>query len=133
MRRRLHLLIRDPRAIISNVLANRAREKIWLLWNNADLPSQRIQINISDIMPVNRDPTRGNVIQTHYQRHDRRLSCTRRPHQRNRSPRLHVYVHVTKNRFAGFIVKPDTLEPDLTLDLMEGCRALHFDDIRLYV
>ena len=70
-------------------------------------------VTCGDILPVDRDPPAGQVVEAVHQPRERRLARARRPDHRERLARRDVEVDALQDRHAGIVAEAHVLEPDM--------------------
>src|SRR5690606_13159897 len=62
---------------VADVVEDRAMQQRRVLRDHADVPAQRLLRDLGDVLPVDRDPPRLNVVEAEQQVHERRLAGAR--------------------------------------------------------
>ena len=103
----------------ADVLANAARKQRGLLHDDADLPSQRGQVDVPDVVAVDEHVTGADVVETRNQIGDGRLARTRGADQGDGLARLGLEADPLEDGAAGVVPAGHVLEFDLAPDRVE--------------
>jgi hypothetical protein len=83
LRRRDDLVHRRVELAVANVVGDRAREQQRLLEDHADLVAQRLELEVADVVPVDRDPAALGVVEADEHADEGRLAGARRADDRH--------------------------------------------------
>src|SRR6266436_4446854 len=124
-RRLLHLLLRNMRLAISDVVTDGVIEQHRLLRHNANLRSQRRQSNVANIGAVDPDPPAASIKKARDQMHQSALPRAARSDHGQHFARLHLQVDPVQDitrALPAFVCEGDLLEPDGPRELRHPLR-----------
>jgi hypothetical protein len=112
-RRPLDLGLTGTLAPIGDVVADRVVEQHRILRHDADCRAQGRLRHMRDVLPVDRDPTAGEVVEAVHQPRERRFARPRRPDHRERRARGDVEVEALQYVVPRFVAEADMVEADV--------------------
>ena len=116
----------DVGSPVGDVVADGAGEQPGILHDDADVPSQRPQLQIPHVDAVQADDTAGGVVKTRDQLRQGAFAAAGAAQQRHRLPRFGGEADVVQNRQMAVIVKADVLEAQCPAHLRQGPCAWGF-------
>ena len=118
-----HLFIRCIRLTISNIIHNISCKQVHILLHNTDLTTKLLQFYIPDILSVQTDTSRSNIVKSRNHGTQRRFSRTAASHKRYIFSRLHFQIHMRKYIFlAIFIMETYVIKLYITLHVCHAHR-----------
>ena len=121
-RRLLNLRVRRIEASVADVLANRRRKEHRLLRYKPNLPAQRRERYIADVMPVNADRAAVHLVKPRNEVCDRRFARARRTDKGDHFSRGGIERHAAERRVPLLVRKRNVLEADMPLHGRQGLR-----------
>src|SRR5206468_1234707 len=120
---------------VGDILRDRAAEEERLLRDEADLPAQRVYLQLPQIRAVEGDRAFRRIVKPHQQVDERRLPRAAVADESDQLARLDRQVDVGEDGIAGVavIVEMDVLELDLPHDARRLDGVLRVMDLRLRV
>src|SRR5688500_5021084 len=108
--RLLDLSLRRVEAPVTNVVGDRAGEEQRLLQHDADLPTHGGERLARQVVPVEKDPSLGWVVEAWQQADERRLARACRSHDGARFAGPDLEGDVAEGVFAALVREADVLE-----------------------
>ena len=97
-RRFFHLLLRNVRLAVGDIVPHRVVEQHRLLRDDADLRAQRIQRHVPHIVVVDQNLPAADVKESRNQVHQRALARAARSNHRQHLARLHFQIDVVQHQ-----------------------------------
>ena len=114
---RLHdLVVGGARPGEGDVVAHGAHEEERLLGDDAELPAQRVDGDVAQVVAVDRDLAARRVVEAGDELGDGRLARAGRPDQGDGLARCDVQVDVAQHRLRRVVGERDVVERDVAFD-----------------
>ena len=129
-----HIVHRRVRAAVADIIQNRTREEEDILLDDADAAAQIGQLDMADILPVERDRAGGNLVEARDQLAERRFAAAALADQRQHFAGLDVQIDVGENVALALVIgEGDVVEADVAVHMGQRDRIGRIDDIRVFV